>query len=378
MGRCLEFGPVIADNCAHPMQAGSDSCMCGECGAVCDGIFDGCAKVWARGPQPVTMLAAVGASVNGHQMLDQSGPLTPETQPVASHTEPDEPADSESEAVPSGRADVDHVTPTAPAVSSQAVPTGRADVARWFEAAFNALHEEVGSVRAAVVGEQARTLAAIGEIQRRQSESAPLLTADTVLDMARVAVTSAVTEKMDGINETVAMAVAEGMSAVEQSHAAAVQDLRAELAEMSEVHRHALAALQQSVDQVLAAGAEAGGDVKRRHAAQLKALNRTLTNRFQPVSEALTESAAKLDTVLLLLDDLTELAAQPPMEPAPAPVAPRQPRPLLAEEWAARTSPSPVSQRGNGTRDNGRTGNDTTETRGRRVSLPDRPAADRR
>lgn len=53
MGRCYEFGPKIVEKCAHPMTAGSSSCSCEVCGAVCTGRFRGCADVWDKGPRHV-------------------------------------------------------------------------------------------------------------------------------------------------------------------------------------------------------------------------------------------------------------------------------------------------------------------------------------
>ena len=39
------------------MRAGASACSCPDCGVVCQGLFDGCADVWARGPRPVTIAA---------------------------------------------------------------------------------------------------------------------------------------------------------------------------------------------------------------------------------------------------------------------------------------------------------------------------------
>lgn len=65
MGWCHEFGSSINDGCAHPMVAGAASCSCGRCGTVCQGRFNGCAEVWARGPRYVAFVrpAAGGAGV---------------------------------------------------------------------------------------------------------------------------------------------------------------------------------------------------------------------------------------------------------------------------------------------------------------------------
>ncbi len=66
MGWCSEFGVEIA-SCDHPMVAGADACHCDVCGTRCEGRFDGCADVWARGPVQVNFVrqAASGADRHG-------------------------------------------------------------------------------------------------------------------------------------------------------------------------------------------------------------------------------------------------------------------------------------------------------------------------
>ena len=58
MGRCHEFGSQIREGCGHPMRAGERACACPECGVICQGQFDGCPGVWARGPRPVALTVA--------------------------------------------------------------------------------------------------------------------------------------------------------------------------------------------------------------------------------------------------------------------------------------------------------------------------------
>ena len=51
MGWCHEFGCQIVRGCDHPMQAGEAACSCSICRTVCEGRYDGCHDVWARGPR---------------------------------------------------------------------------------------------------------------------------------------------------------------------------------------------------------------------------------------------------------------------------------------------------------------------------------------
>ncbi len=64
MGWCHAFGPQIREGCDHAMVAGSDSCSCAECAAVCRGLFPGCASVWAAGPRRVTLTKPTKESGN--------------------------------------------------------------------------------------------------------------------------------------------------------------------------------------------------------------------------------------------------------------------------------------------------------------------------
>jgi hypothetical protein len=55
MGWCAEFGVEIAV-CNHPMVAGAEACACAVCGARCEGRFEGCSEVWAKGPVQVELV----------------------------------------------------------------------------------------------------------------------------------------------------------------------------------------------------------------------------------------------------------------------------------------------------------------------------------
>ena len=62
------------------MQAGESACVCKLCDSVCEGQFNGCGDVWARGPRPVHVASTTGASdlfkENGHVNGSASPPLT--------------------------------------------------------------------------------------------------------------------------------------------------------------------------------------------------------------------------------------------------------------------------------------------------------------
>jgi hypothetical protein len=65
VGWCSEFGVEIA-SCDHPMVAGADACHCDVCGARCEGRFNGCPDVWARGPVQVDFVRYASSSTKGN------------------------------------------------------------------------------------------------------------------------------------------------------------------------------------------------------------------------------------------------------------------------------------------------------------------------
>jgi BMFP domain-containing protein YqiC len=95
MGWCYEFGAQICEGCGAPMIASSSSCTCDQCGTVCTGRFSSCRDVWARGPQPFTVVAppqvpapgtpsSTPASVagNGHAHLQAGADLDSTADPT--------------------------------------------------------------------------------------------------------------------------------------------------------------------------------------------------------------------------------------------------------------------------------------------------------
>ena len=62
MGRCYEFGVVIAEGCDHVMvvPAEGGKCVCSGCGTDCLGRFNGCASIISQ-PGYVPLLAPESA-----------------------------------------------------------------------------------------------------------------------------------------------------------------------------------------------------------------------------------------------------------------------------------------------------------------------------
>ena len=132
MGRCHEFGSQIREGCGHPMQAGERACACPECGVVCQGQFDGCPDVWARGPRPVPLTVTGAAAIAAPRVRAlAAGPVSGQATEA-----PDPPTNGHSAPPP---------PPPPPPTAAQPPRSpgqgadSRTEVLRWFEDAFDEL-----------------------------------------------------------------------------------------------------------------------------------------------------------------------------------------------------------------------------------------------
>jgi len=265
MGLCHDFGSQIAEGCNHPMRAVLESCRCDVCGVVCEGRFEGCAEVWARGPHPILLrvappaddllpaLAGRGAD-NGHQ---------PPAEAPAAALDPIPPA------LEAGAA----VVPMA-----QVVPAGEpaaADGLRWVEGAFDTLRQEVEGLRSALAKEQALVATLVGT---EKPEAGP--DADSLRALIDMAVRKAVRRESVALSDTVT-AVVDGM--------------RRDMEAAKVASEATLATLQQTLDEVAAATAAVPAELGRYDAGNRKAFRTALGQELQPLIEAVAESIAQSD-----------------------------------------------------------------------------------
>jgi len=144
------------------MQAGEQACACPECGVVCQGLFDGCSAVWARGPRPITLSLSAAPALRPRAL--SVGPAEqPPTGSQASYEPPPPPPPQSPLAngfsggtVPPPRQST-RIPPPPPLPPPQQVGAGsRADVLKWFEDAFDELRNELHAVASTVARQQAR------------------------------------------------------------------------------------------------------------------------------------------------------------------------------------------------------------------------------
>ena len=314
MGRCHEFGSQIRDGCGHPMRAGEQACACPECGVVCEGQFDGCPDVWARGPRPLaltvtpaidaprvralapgpdpshTRAQAPGSSTNGH-----GAPPPPPPPPQSSSAPPW-----------SGTG-----APPRPPVADS-----RAEILQWFEDAFDELRNELHAVVSTVTRQQAM-LAEL--LDSREAELRVVMVAESLPELAGEAAAKALTEQSDSLADMVTATLDDVRAAVTSSEASstAVMDGMRELLRRVEVTAEVnaeashldgvarLEALKASVGRQLrplsASVAEVAAYLQaaeEREAARTRAIKATITRQLQPLTAAVEAVVERSDQQL--------------------------------------------------------------------------------
>ena len=308
MGRCHEFGSQIREGCGHPMRAGERACACPECGVVCQGLFDGCPDVWARGPRPITLtsVAALGGNAGNPARALNAGP---QQRGQAAPPPPPPPAPNGYTAVP---------PPYVAGNGGQPEPGGasRTEVLHWFEDAFDELRNELRAVVSTVTRQQAM-LAEL--LDSREAELRVVVVAESLPELAGEAAAKALADESGGLAEVVAAYLEDFRLAVEASEesSAAVMDGMRELLQRVELTAELnteearlegaaqLDALKASVARqirpvaadvaVLAAEVEAAHE---REAARTRALKATLTRQIQPLAARLEEAIERSDRQL--------------------------------------------------------------------------------
>jgi hypothetical protein len=346
MGRCHEFGSQIREGCGHPMRAGERACACPECGVVCQGLFDGCPDVWARGPRPIalTNVAALGGNGSRPVRALNSGPER--LRPAAPSPEPPLPPPS-----PPTNGFGAAPPPPPPRAGANVAPPrqgadNRTEVLQWFEDAFDELRNELHAVVSTVTRQQAM-LAEL--LDSREAELRVVLVAESLPELAGDAAAKALAGESGTLADAVSGYLEDFRVAVEsseQSSAATMDGMRellrrieltAELnAEDARLEGAArLEALKASVARQLrpvAAGVAAlSAEVdaaQEREAARTRALKASLTRQVQPL-------AAKLDAAIERSDEqLAEIrrrleALAPAGAPGPSPKPKTRRRPSV-------------------------------------------------
>src|SRR5215218_8703173 len=145
MGRCHEFGSQIREGCGHPMRAGERACACPECGVVCQGQFDGCPDVWARGPRPITFTLGAAIAAPRVRALTAGPPGTRNTPPPPSPA-PNRGTNGATNGATNGSAGYSAPPPPRPPQARGQAVESRIEALPWVEYAFDELRNELHAV----------------------------------------------------------------------------------------------------------------------------------------------------------------------------------------------------------------------------------------
>ena len=268
MGRCHEFGSQIREGCGHPMRAGERACACPECGVVCEGQFDGCPDVWARGPRPVA-LTVTGAAIAAPRVRAlTAGPAPAQAAEMAAPA-----ANGHSAGPPPPPPPSEPPPPRSPGQGADS----RTEILRWFEDAFDELRNELHAVASTVTRQQAM-LAEL--LDSREAELRVVMVAESLPELAGEAAAKAVADQSGGLADIVAGSLDDFRASVEASELSntAVMDGMRELL--------------QRIELTADLNAE---DIRLEGDARLEALKASVARQLKPVAAAVAELAAYVE-----------------------------------------------------------------------------------
>ena len=339
MGRCHEFGSQIREGCGHPMRAGERACACPECGVVCEGQFDGCPDVWARGPRPLTLTVSPAIDAPRVRALAPGPDPAPPTTPSNGNANWNGYSTSAPPPPP----------PTAETAPQGSGGTSRSEILQWFEDAFDELRNELHAVVSTVTRQQAM-LAEL--LDSREAELRVVMVAESLPELAGEAAAKAMADQSDGLTEIVAASLDDFRASMQASDlsSVAVMDGMRELLRRVEVTAEVnmedarlegsaqLQALKASVGRQLkplsAAVAEVAAYIEiaeEREAARSKAMKASVTRQLQPLTAAVEAAVERSDQQLAEIHARLDALA-PPKGPATKSAAPKS---------AARKKPAP-------------------------------------
>jgi hypothetical protein len=361
MGRCHEFGSQIREGCSHPMRAGERACACPECGVVCQGQFDGCPDVWARGPRPVTF--TMNATIDAPRVRAlAAGPAPVRPAAPAAQLPPAPPppvANGATNGNGNGRGAGYGAPVPPPPPPPQPPPLGagqstgsRTEVLQWFEDAFDDLRNELHAVVSTVTRQQAM-LAEL--LDAREAELRVVMVAESLPELAGEAAAKALTDQSDGLAEIVTVALDDFRASVQAADMSSVAvmdgmrellrrvELTAEvnMEEAREEGGARLSALKASLARQLkplsASVAEVAGWIEtadEREAARTRALKASVSRQLQPLAAAVEAAVERSDS------QVAEIRARLDALGAPKVRAPRK-APAAKSAPARKAAPAP-------------------------------------
>lgn len=366
------------------MQAGESACACPECGVVCEGLFDGCPDVWARGLRPVALSPGTAPLASTRALNAGPEPQLPphEPPPPEERTQAYEPPPSPPPrysplangfaggAPPPPPREARPMPPRRPELPPpQPVGNGtRADVLKWFEDAFDDLRNELHAVVSTVTRQQAM-LAEL--LDTRDAELRVVMVAESLPELAGEAAAKALADQTAGLTELVEAQLEDFRVAAEASDLSTVAAMDGMRELIQRVETTAGLSIQAANDQgalrlqalkasvsrqlkpVVGALADIAvhmGEAEEREAARTRALRASVAKAIQPLATALAAATERSDAQMAAITERLDAVAGPPAAARPAgrvkkvAVAKARP-PEAASTKAALGKPSPRAGR---------------------------------
>lgn len=338
------------------MRAGERACACPECGVICQGQFDGCPDVWARGPRPIALTVAPAIEAPRVRALaagsEPANPRMTSTAPAA-----------RSNGNGNGNGSGGYAGPPPTAGPEVGHTTGsRTEVLRWFEDAFDELRNELHALASTVTRQQAM-LAEL--LDSREAELRVVMVAESLPEMVGEAAAKALADQSDGLAEVMAGTIDDfraSIAAADVSNVAVMDAMRELLrrveltAEINAEEARAdgadrLEALKGSVGRqlrpVTAAVVEIADYVaaaEEREAARTRALKASVTRQLQPLAATVEAAMERSDRQLAeIRARLDALGAPKVRAPRKSPAAPAKKPPA---KKAAKKAPAPEPEPG--------------------------------
>lgn len=326
------------------MRAGERACACPECGVICQGQFDGCPGVWARGPRPVALSVAPAIEAPRVRALAAG--------PDPSRATVNAPTAANANGNGNGNGGYSGPPPSPPRAEPAGNGGSRTEILQWFEDAFDELRNELHALASTVTRQQAM-LAEL--LDSREAELRVVMVAESLPELVGEAAAKALTDQSDGLAEVVADSLDDfraSMAAADLSSVAVMDGMR-ELLRRVEVTAEInaeearyegaarLEALKGSVGRqlkpVTAAITEIAdyiAEAEEREAARNRALKASVTRQLQPLAAAVEAAMDRSD------QQLAEIRARLDALGAPKVRAPRAAKKAPAPSRAAKAAPA--------------------------------------
>ena len=327
------------------MRAGERACACPECGVICQGQFDGCPGVWARGPRPIALTVAPAIEAPRVRAL-AAGPEPARARVNAPTVGP--------AATSNGNGNVGYAGAPPPPPRAEPAQSGgsRTEILQWFEDAFDELRNELHALASTVTRQQAM-LAEL--LDSREAELRVVMVAESLPELVGEAAAKALTDQSDGLAEVVAdslddfrasmaaadlssVAVMDGMREllrrVEVTAEINAEEARYEGAARLEALKGSVGRQHKPVTAALTEIADYIAEAEEREAARNRALKASVTRQLQPLAAAVEAAMDRSD------QQLAEIRARLDALGAPKVRAPRAAKKAPAPSRAAKAAPA--------------------------------------